>query len=130
MNTLTKKYVPVMTQVERPCDVIKIEQQLFHVQLITDEKLIKYEKLIADKESIELDVKQQISWVISPGGFSSVSFDQAVPYFFIKIRLKNEKNILLSSSRSFSLSTPTFSLSASEDNSKATWKKATKCKKP
>ena len=32
-------------------------------------------------------------------------------YFYIEIRLKYEKKILLSSSRAFSLSTPTFSLS-------------------
>ena len=47
-----------------------------------------------------------------------------------------KKNILLSSSRAFSLSTPTFSLSIPTfplstpvDNSEATWKKATKCNK-
>ena len=39
------------------------------------------------------------------------------------------KNILLSSSRAFSLSTPTFSLCTPVDNSEATWKKATKCSK-
>ena len=50
-------------------------------------------------------------------------------YFYIEIRLKYEKNILLSSSRAFSLSTHTFSLSTSVDNSEATWKKATKCNK-
>ena len=43
-------------------------------------------------------------------------------YFYIEIRLKYEKNILLSSSRAFSLST-------SVENSEATWKKATKCNK-
>ena len=37
--------------------------------------------------------------------------------------------ILLSSSRAFSLSTPTFSLSTPVENSEATWKKATKCNK-
>ena len=36
---------------------------------------------------------------------------------------------LLSSSRAFSLSTPTFLLSTHVDNSEATWKKATKCNK-
>ena len=41
---------------------------------------------------------------------------------------KYEKNILLSSSRAFQLSTPTFLLSTPVDNSEATtWKKATKC---
>ena len=49
--------------------------------------------------------------------------------FFIKIRLKYEKIILLSSSRAFSLSTPTFSLSTHVDYSEATWKKATKYNK-
>ena len=49
--------------------------------------------------------------------------------FFIKIRLKYEKIILLSSSRAFSLSTPTFLFSTPVDNSEATWKKATKCNK-
>ena len=57
-------------------------------------------------------------------------------YFYIEIRLKYEKNILLSSSRAFSLktvlfvrsraftlSTPTFSLSTPMENSEATWKK-------
>ena len=44
-------------------------------------------------------------------------------YFYIEIRLKYKKNILLSSSRAFSLSTPTFSLSTAVDNSEATWKK-------
>ena len=61
---------------------------------------------------------------------------------YIKIRLKFEKkNILLSSSRVFSLSTPklwktmlfvssrAFSLSTPVDNSEATWKKATKSNK-
>ena len=43
-------------------------------------------------------------------------------YFYIEIRLKCEKIILLSSSRAFSLSTPM-------ENSEATWKKATKCSK-
>ena len=43
-------------------------------------------------------------------------------YFYIEIRLKYEKNILLSSSRAFSSSTPV-------DNSEATWKEATKCNK-
>ena len=73
-----------------------------------------------------------------------------VAYFFIEIRLKYEKNILLSSSRAFSLSTPMENskqccLSALElfhclpplfwclpgpvENSEATWKKATKCDK-
>ena len=47
-------------------------------------------------------------------------------YFYIEIRLKYEKNILLSS-RPFSLSTPTFSLSTPVENSEATLKKATKC---
>ena len=42
-------------------------------------------------------------------------------YFYIEIRLKYEKNILLSSSRAFSLSTHTFSLSTPVDNSEATW---------
>ena len=57
-------------------------------------------------------------------------------YFFIKIRLKYEKIILLSSSRAFLLSTLIFLLSASTfqfstpmDNSEATWNKATKCNK-
>ena len=50
-------------------------------------------------------------------------------YFYNEIRLKYEKNILLFSSRAFSLSTPTFSLSTPVDNSEATWKKATKCNK-
>ena len=50
-------------------------------------------------------------------------------YFYIEIRLKYEKNILLSSSRAFSLSTPTFSFSTPLDNSEATWKRATKCNK-
>ena len=50
-------------------------------------------------------------------------------YFYIEIRLKFERNILLSTSRAFSLSTPTFSLSIPVDNSEATWKKATKCNK-
>ena len=50
-------------------------------------------------------------------------------YFYIKIRLKYEKNVLLSISRAFLLSIPTFSLSTSEDNNEATWKKATKCNK-
>ena len=45
-----------------------------------------------------------------------------VIFFYIEIRLKYEKNILLSSSRAFSLSTPV-------DNSEAIWKKATKCNK-
>ena len=36
---------------------------------------------------------------------------------------------LLSSSRAFSLSTPTLSLSTLVEHSEATWKKATKCKK-
>ena len=40
-----------------------------------------------------------------------------------------KKNILLSSSRAFSLSTPTFSLSTPVENSEATCKKATKCNK-
>ena len=43
-------------------------------------------------------------------------------YFYIEIRLKYEKIILLSSSRAFSLSTPV-------ENSEATWKIATKCNK-
>ena len=50
-------------------------------------------------------------------------------YFYIEIRLKYEKNILLSSSRAFSLSTPTSLLSTPVENSEATWKKATKCNK-
>ena len=50
-------------------------------------------------------------------------------YFYIEIRLKYEKNILLSRSRAFSLSTPTFSLSTRVGNSEATCKKATKCNK-
>ena len=50
-------------------------------------------------------------------------------YFYIEIRLKYEKNILLSSSRAFSLSNPTFSLSTPVENSEARWKKATKCNK-
>ena len=50
-------------------------------------------------------------------------------YFYIEIRLKYEKNILLSSSRAFSLSTPTFSLSTPVENNEATWKKVTKCNK-
>jgi hypothetical protein len=40
-----------------------------------------------------------------------------------------KKQILLSSSRAFSLSTPTFPLSNPVDNSEATWKKVTKCNK-
>ena len=40
-----------------------------------------------------------------------------------------KKDILLSSSRAFSVSTPTFSLSTPVENSEATWKKATKCYK-
>ena len=40
-----------------------------------------------------------------------------------------KKQILLSSSRAFSLSTPTFPLSNPVDNSEATWKKAKKCNK-
>ena len=64
----------------------------------------------------------------------------------IEIRLKNEKiyccpdlelfhclplwkTVLFVSSRAFSMSTPTFSLSTPVDNSEATWKKATKCNK-
>ena len=39
------------------------------------------------------------------------------------------KTVLFVSSRAFSLSTPTFSLSTPVENSKATWKKATKCNK-
>ena len=39
------------------------------------------------------------------------------------------KTVLFVSSRAFSLSTPTFWLSTSVDNSEATWKKATKCNK-
>ena len=39
------------------------------------------------------------------------------------------KTVLFVSSRAFSLSTPTFSLSTHVDNSEATWKKATKCNK-
>ena len=39
------------------------------------------------------------------------------------------KTELFVSSRAFSLSTPTFSLSTPGDNSEATWKKATKCNK-
>ena len=50
-------------------------------------------------------------------------------YFYIEIRLKYEKIILLSSSRAFSLSTPTFPLSTPVDNSEVTWKKATKYNK-
>ena len=50
-------------------------------------------------------------------------------YFYIEIRLRYGKNILLSSSRAFSLSTPTFLLSTLYKNSEATWKKATKCNK-
>ena len=49
-------------------------------------------------------------------------------YFYIEIRLKYEKNILLSS-RPFSLSTPTFLFSTPVENSEATWKKATKYNK-
>ena len=49
--------------------------------------------------------------------------------FYIEFRLKYEKVILLSSSRAFSLSTPTFSLSTPVENSEATWKRATKCNK-
>ena len=37
--------------------------------------------------------------------------------------------MLFVSSRAFSLSTPTFLLSTPAENSKATWKKATKCNK-
>ena len=49
-------------------------------------------------------------------------------YFFIEIRLKYEKIILLSSSRAFLLSTPTFLLFAPMDNSEATYpEKTTKC---
>ena len=40
-----------------------------------------------------------------------------------------QQDVLLSSSRAFSLSTKTFSLSTSINNSKPTQKKATKCKK-
>ena len=43
--------------------------------------------------------------------------------------MKYEKDILLSSSRAFSLSTDTFSLSTPVENSEASWKKATKCNK-
>ena len=50
-------------------------------------------------------------------------------YFYIEIRLKYKRNILLSSSRAFSLSTPAFLLSTPVENSLATWKKATKCNK-
>ena len=50
-------------------------------------------------------------------------------YFYIEIRLKYEKLILLFSSRAFSLSTPTFSFSTPVDHSEATWKIATKCNK-
>jgi hypothetical protein len=39
------------------------------------------------------------------------------------------KTELFVSSRAFSLSTPTFLLSTPVENSAATWKKATKCKK-
>ena len=46
-------------------------------------------------------------------------------YFCVKIRLKGKKIILLSSSRAFSLSTPTFLFSTPV----ATWKKGTKCNK-
>ena len=40
------------------------------------------------------------------------------------------KTVLFVSSRAFSLSTPTYSLSTPVENSEATWKKATKCNKP
>ena len=50
-------------------------------------------------------------------------------YFYVEIRLEYEKNILLSSSRTFSLSTPTFPLSTPVDISEAPWKIATKCNK-
>ena len=50
-------------------------------------------------------------------------------YFYIEIRLKYEKIILLSSSRALSLSTPTFSLSTPVDSSEATWKKLQNAKK-
>ena len=50
-------------------------------------------------------------------------------YFYIEIRLKSEKKILLSSSRAYSLSPPTFLLSTPVENSEATLKKATKCNK-
>jgi hypothetical protein len=39
------------------------------------------------------------------------------------------ENSVFVSSRAFSLSTPTFLLSAPVENSEATWKKATKCNK-
>jgi hypothetical protein len=39
------------------------------------------------------------------------------------------KTVLFVSSRAFSLSIPTFSLSTPVENSEATWKKATKCNK-
>ena len=43
--------------------------------------------------------------------------------------LSQWKTVLFVRSRAFSLSTPTFSLSTPVDNSEATWKKATKCNK-
>ena len=50
-------------------------------------------------------------------------------FFYTEMRPKYEKNILLSISRAFSLSTPSFSLSTPVENSEAKWKKATKCNK-
>ena len=49
--------------------------------------------------------------------------------FGVIIRYDTMKSILLSSSRAFSFSTPTFLLFAPVDNSEARWKKATKCNK-
>ena len=50
-------------------------------------------------------------------------------YFYIEITLKYEKNVLLSSSRAFSLSTPNILSSIPMYNCETTWKKATKCNK-
>ena len=49
--------------------------------------------------------------------------------FNTEMRPKFKEIILLSSSRAFQLSTSTFDLSISMENSEATWKTATKCNK-
>ena len=44
-------------------------------------RLRKYYQLILFQNKKYWAAKQQISWVIAPGGFSSLTFDQVVPYY-------------------------------------------------
>ena len=93
---------------------------------IVQENTLKCLKLISFLGSKKLSLNQCQAWSCY---YATGCFVAFLGDFYIEIRVKYEKNILLSSSRAFSLSTPTFLLSTPVENSEATWKKATKCNK-